>query len=134
MAGKKKWRIAIGLAAALAALALWLWMPQPLSVESESAGAGSRELLYEIGNRSFSPLAVGTGPWASLLRQEEGAWRDTGAGDRLHEDGGLSIAAFGRRTFSLPLEEPLAPGTYCLRVEGRRDGESVLLEKIFAVS
>ena len=83
MAGKKKWRIAIGLAAALAALALWLWMPQPLSVEPESAGAGSRELLYEVGNPSFSPLVV---------------------------------------------------GTCCLRVEGCRDGESVLLEKIFAVS
>ena len=109
-------------------------MPQFLSVEPESAGAGSRELLYEVGNRSFSPLAVGTRPWASLLRQEEGAWRDTGAGDRLREEGGLSIAAFGRRIFSLPLKEPLAPGTYCLRVEGCRDGESVLLEKIFAVS
>ena len=80
MAGKKKWGIAMGLAVALA---LRLWMPQFLSVEPESAGAGSRELLYEVGNPSFSPLA---------------------------------------------------PGTCCLRVEGCRDGESVLLEKIFAVS
>ena len=95
MAGKKKWGIAMGLAAALA---LWLWMPQPLSVEPERAGAGSRELLYEVGNPSFSPLAVGTGPWASLLRQEGDAWRDTGAGDRLHAhraDGGVSRARPG---------------------------------------
>ena len=130
MVGKKKWGIAIGLAAALA---LWLWMPQPLSVKPESTGTSSRELLYELGNRSFSPLAVGTDPWASLFRREGEEWVSTGIGQDFHEDGGLSIGAFGRRTFSLPLEASLEPGTYRLEVEGQRDGEKILLEAVFTV-
>ena len=124
------WLLAACLAVAALGMA-WLLSGPDLTVEEGSAAADGRALTYVVRNRALSPLAVGTDPWASLSRREGEEWLDTGIGQELHEDGGLSIGALGRRTFSLPLEAPLEPGTYRLEVEGQRDGKKVLLEAVF---